>query len=37
MGLFADEIEMYHPLLEENISIEADLPNDLGKLYFDIL
>ena len=37
MGLFADEIEMYHPLIEDNINIEADLPNDLAKLYFDIL
>lgn len=33
MGLFADNIEMYHPLIEDNISIDADLPNDLSVLY----
>ena len=33
MGLFADNIEMYHPLLQDNIYVEADLPNDLTKLY----
>ena len=33
MGLFAESIELYHPLKEENMTVEADLPNDLGKLY----
>lgn len=33
MGLFAESIELYHPLKEENMTIEADLPNDLSRLY----
>lgn len=33
MGLFADNVEMYHPLIEDNISIDVDLPNDLSILY----
>ena len=33
MGLFAESIELYHPLKEENMTVEADLPNDLSKLY----
>ena len=33
MGLFANSIEMYHPLKEDNILIECDLPRDLDKLY----
>ena len=37
MGLFADNLEMYHPLLEENISIDADIPSDLSKLYSEAL
>ena len=37
MGLFAKEIEMYHPLLEDEISIECNLPNDLDKLYMEAL
>ena len=35
MGLFADNIEFYHPLKEEAVSIDAELPNDLSKLYFE--
>lgn len=35
MGLFADNISFYHPLKEENIEIEVELPNDLSKLYND--
>ena len=35
MGLLADELEFYHPLKEEIINIECDLPNDLAKLYFE--
>lgn len=37
MGLVADELEFYHPLKEENVLIEADLPNDLAKLYFEVI
>ena len=37
MGLFSKEIEMYHPLLEDNINIEAELPRDLNKLYIEAL
>ncbi|MBR6233878.1 MAG: RluA family pseudouridine synthase [Erysipelotrichaceae bacterium] len=33
MGLFAESVEFYHPLKEENMSVEAELPNDLNKLY----
>ncbi len=33
MGLFAESVELYHPLKEENMSVEAELPNDLRKLY----
>ena len=35
MGLFAESIEMYHPLKEENLQIEGILPNDLNKLYME--
>ena len=35
MGLFAESIEMYHPLMEDNLHIECDLPNDLNRLYMD--
>ena len=37
MGLFADNIEMYHPLNEDNLSIDADLPTDLLKIYTEAL
>ena len=37
MGLFAESIEMYHPLKEDNLSVEAELPKDLDKLYRGIL
>ncbi len=33
MGLFAQAVELYHPLKEENLYVEAELPNDLNKLY----
>ena len=33
MGLFAESIELYHPLKEDNMTVEAELPNDLGRLY----
>ena len=35
MGLFAESIEMYHPLKEDNLSIDCELPNDLNKLYME--
>lgn len=37
MGLCADSIEMYHPLKEDNLSINIDLPSDLNKLYLEAL
>ncbi len=37
MGLFAESIEMYHPLKEENIEVECDLPKDLDQLYRGVL
>ncbi len=37
MGLFAESIELYHPLKEENMEIESELPNDLNKLYMGAL
>lgn len=37
MGLFAENIEMYHPLIQDNIYVEADLPNDLAKLYSEVI
>jgi len=37
MGLFAQEIEMYHPLLEDNLDVECELPNDLNKLYMQVI
>ena len=37
MGLFAHDIEMYHPLKEDNLKIEGDLPKDLEKLYLECL
>ena len=33
MGLFAESVELYHPLKEEMMSVEAPLPKDLGRLY----
>jgi 23S rRNA pseudouridine1911/1915/1917 synthase len=33
MGLFAQAVELYHPLKEKNLYVEAELPNDLNKLY----
>ena len=36
MGLYAESIEMYHPLKEENIIIDSDLPSDLSKIYMEV-
>jgi len=33
MGLFAESIEMYHPLKEDTMEVEGSLPKDLEKLY----
>lgn len=33
MGLFARSVELYHPLKEDRLDVEAELPNDLNKLY----
>ncbi len=33
MGLFAESVELYHPLREDNLFIGCDLPNDLNRLY----
>lgn len=35
MGLFAESIELYHPLKEEMMEVEAPLPKDLNKLYME--
>lgn len=37
MGLFANSIEMYHPLKQENILIDAELPNDLQILFNEVI
>lgn len=37
MGLMADELEFYHPLKQEMMNIDCELPNDLSKLYFGVL
>ena len=36
MGLFAENLEMYHPLIQDNISVDCDLPNDLARLYSEV-
>ena len=35
MGLFAESVELYHPLKEDNLIVECDLPNDLNRLYME--
>lgn len=35
MGLFAYSVELYHPLKEDNIVIETELPKDLDNLYME--
>ena len=37
MGLFAESIELYHPLKEDSMTIEAQLPSDLEMLYLEAL
>lgn len=32
MGLIADELSLYHPIKEEMINLETDLPNDLARV-----
>jgi len=36
MGLVADEIEFFHPLKQEMMNIECELPNDVSKLINNI-
>ena len=37
MGLMAEAVEFYHPLKQELLKIDTDLPNDLAKLYYEVL
>lgn len=37
MGLIADEIEFYHPLKEESIEVDATLPNDMSRVYNEVI
>ena len=37
MGLFTESIELYHPLKEDNMTIEAEPPGDLYALYEGVL
>lgn len=37
MGLMADELAFYHPLKQEMMEIDVDLPNDLSKLIAEVL
>ena len=37
MGLFAESVEFYHPLKEDLLRVECDLPNDLEKLYMQAI
>ena len=33
----ADELDFFHPLRQEMLNVECELPNDLSKLYFEVL
>lgn len=37
MGLIADELEFYHPLKEDTIKVEANMPNDVERLLNEVL
>lgn len=37
MGLFAESIDLYHPLKEDNLTVDVDMPNDLARLYMETL
>lgn len=37
MGLIADELEFYHPLKEESIEIDDELPNDMARVYNEVI
>ena len=37
MGLIADELEFYHPLKEDTIKVETNMPNDINKLLNEVL
>lgn len=36
MGLMADELEFYHPLRQEMMMVECDLPNDLSRFMNEV-
>ena len=37
MGLYADSVEFYHPLKEEYLSLDHELPRDLEDLYIEVV
>ena len=37
MGLIADELEFFHPLKEEMVDLAISLPNDLSRLYEEVV
>lgn len=37
MGLIGDILDFYHPLREENMEVEAELPNDMARLINEVL
>ena len=37
MGLIGDELEFYHPLKETSIKIECPLPNDMARVYNEVI
>lgn len=37
MGLVADELEFYHPLKQDTINIECILPNDISRVYNEVI
>ena len=37
MGLIGDILDFYHPLKEENMEVECELPNDMAKLVNEVL
>ena len=37
MGLIGDILDFYHPLKEENMEVECELPNDMARLVNEVL
>ena len=37
MGLIGDELDFYHPLKEEMMNVECDLPNDMARFMNEVL